>query len=254
MCCASIRQPRQHPADLHRLPLAAPGCGRDATPVQLIGDALERCCPSRLYALDGRRRKGADREASALPSAALPGGGHRNAARFRQARHVTEMSGNDRRVVSWLGVADPLPAKATPMGARVRSRAPWPCLASPPSKPRGASSAPERWQGRSRPAGAPRAALRSGRGRLRGGHHGASLFPQERANGDNLGQAVSHARPQLMLGVGRAKEDEHENRKHAFGCILSGTFGRNVDITRLGAASRIAEPRRMGGGRCTMSG
>jgi hypothetical protein len=49
-----------------------------------------------------------------------------------------KMSGNRRRVVSWPGVADPLPAKATPMGARVlsRSRAPWPCLASPVARPR----------------------------------------------------------------------------------------------------------------------
>jgi hypothetical protein len=44
------------------------------------------------------------------------------------------------------------------------------------------------------------------------------------------------------------KETKHENRKHAFGCVLSGTFGRYVDITRLGAVPRV------GGGRCTMSG
>jgi hypothetical protein len=43
------------------------------------------------------------------------------------------------------------------------------------------------------------------------------------------------------------KETKHENRKHAFGCVLSGTFGRHVDITRLGAVPRL------GGGRCTMS-
>jgi hypothetical protein len=45
------------------------------------------------------------------------------------------------------------------------------------------------------------------------------------------------------------KETKHENRKHAFGCVLSGTFGRYVDITRLGATTS-----RVGGGRCTMSG
>jgi hypothetical protein len=35
-----------------------------------------------------------------------------------------------------------------------------------------------------------------------GGHHNASLFPQERANGDNLGQAVVRASPQSNVGVG----------------------------------------------------
>jgi hypothetical protein len=52
--------------------------------------------------------------------------------------------------------------------------------------------------------------------------------------------------------VGRGiepKETKYENRKHAFGCILSGTFGRHLDITRLGATTS-----RVGGRRCTMSG
>ena len=55
--------------------------------------------------------------------------------------------------------------------------------------------------------------------------------------------------PNCWCGCGaESKERKHENRKHAFGCVLSGTFGRYVDITRLGAVPR------MGGGRCTMSG
>ena len=72
---------------------------------------------------------------------------------------------------------------------------------------------------------------------------------QERANGDNLGQAVARASPQSRVGVGPSqRRRNNENRKHAFGCVLSGTFGRYVDITRLGAVPRV------GGGRCTMSG
>jgi hypothetical protein len=72
---------------------------------------------------------------------------------------------------------------------------------------------------------------------------------QERANGDNLGQAVARASPHQSVGVGPSqRRRNNENRKHAFGCVLSGTFGRYVDITRLGAVPRV------GGGRCTMSG
>jgi hypothetical protein len=55
---------------------------------------------------------------------------------------------------------------------------------------------------------------------LRGGDHDASLFPQERANGDNPGQAVARASPQSKVGGAEPKETKHENRKHAFGCIL----------------------------------
>jgi hypothetical protein len=41
-----------------------------------------------------------------------------------------------------------------------------------------------------------------------------------------------------------SKEREHENRKHAFGCALSGAFGRYVDITSLGATRRVGGGRR----------
>ena len=55
--------------------------------------------------------------------------------------------------------------------------------------------------------------------------------------------------PNQRVGVGPSqRRRNNENRKHAFGCVLSGTFGRYVDITRLGAVPRV------GGGRCTMSG
>jgi hypothetical protein len=60
---------------------------------------------------------------------------------------------------------------------------------------------------------------------------------------------VARASPQSRVGVGPSqRRRNNENRKHAFGCVLSGTFGRYVDITRLGAVPRV------GGGRCTMSG
>jgi hypothetical protein len=41
-----------------------------------------------------------------------------------------------------------------------------------------------------------------------------------------------------------SKERKHENRKHAFGCALSGAFGRYVDITSLGATRRVGGGRR----------
>jgi hypothetical protein len=61
--------------------------------------------------------------------------------------------------------------------------------------------------------------------RVRGGDHDSSLFPQERANGDNLGQAVAPASPQLIAGVGPSqRRRKHENRQHAFDGVLSRTF------------------------------
>jgi hypothetical protein len=96
------------------------------------------------------------------------------------------------------------------------------------------------WAGQSRPFAAVVRVGRSMAARLR--------RAQERANGDNLGQAVARASPQSRVGVGPSqRRQNNENRKHAFGCVLSGTFGRYVDITRLGAVPSV------GGGRCTMS-
>jgi hypothetical protein len=71
-----------------------------------------------------------------------------------------------------------------------------------------------------------------------GGHHNASLFPQERANGDNLGQAVVRASPQSNVGVGPSQR----RRNMKIASTLSVAFLAGLSVATWTSLASAQQP------------